>query len=153
MEELDIPSALKLLKPYDLSPIERVLAGHTGTVQVLLSLWFNEEVVVKVQEQIDNPGGIERKVHLALGISNLVVATATSVIPRSVNMPKVMGDVQEQILGLGQIAVKHQIPTSRRIIELSATDDELRRKYIMEGQGLRYVITENFHRRFYVEFP
>ena len=146
---MDIPSALKLLEPYDLCPIERVLAVHTGTVQLLLSAWFNDAVVVQVQEQIDTPGGIERKVHLALSRSELVVATATSVIPRSVNIPKVMGDVEEQILGLGQIAVKHQIPTSRQIIELKATDALLMRKYIMEGQGLRYVITEHFFRALY----
>lgn len=149
MEELDIPSALKLLEPYDLCPIERVLAGHTGTVQVLLSLWFNDAVVVQVQEQIENPGGIERKVHLVLSKRELVVATATSVIPRLSNLPKVMKDVEEQILGLGQIAVKHEIPTSRQIIDLGATDELLSRKYIMEGQGLRYIITENFYRGFY----
>jgi len=39
MEELDIPAVLARLKPYNLSPIERVLAAHTGTVQLLLSLY------------------------------------------------------------------------------------------------------------------
>ena len=53
MEELDIPGALERLKPYDLSPIERVLAGHTGTVQLLLSLLFGEPVDVVLIGQFE----------------------------------------------------------------------------------------------------
>ena len=51
-EELNIAAVLEGLKPYeDLNGIERILAAHTGTVQLLLSLYFNEEVVVVVKSQ------------------------------------------------------------------------------------------------------
>lgn len=152
-EELDIPSLLKQLEPFELSPIERVLAGHTGTVQVLLSLWFNQPVVVDVTSQEVTGAGITREVKLVLQRSGLAVAWAHSIIPRASNLPKIMEDVEEQNLGLGQIAVKHQIPTSRQITELDATDLAIRRKYVMEGQGLRYVITEQFDRTLYRQDP
>ncbi len=61
MEELDIPGALERLKPYSLSSIERVLTGHAGTVQWLLSLLFDEPVDVVLIRQHELDGQIHRE--------------------------------------------------------------------------------------------
>ena len=51
MEELNIPEVLARLEPHNLAPFERVLAAHTGTVQLLLSLYFGSPVDVALVEQ------------------------------------------------------------------------------------------------------
>ena len=149
-EELDIPGVLENLRPYeDLNGIERVLAAHTGTVQLLLSLYFDEEVVVVVQSQEERDGGAFRNVMLRLRESQVVVCHASSFIDFQRCTGGVVVDVRERKLGLGQIAVKHQINTVRTLKALTVVGDSIQRTYSMEGKGLYYEITETFPR---VEF-
>ena len=179
MEELDIPATLAKLETYgkvcQLSPIERVLAGHTGTVVLLLSLYFNKLVEVVVVEQEETPalqdelgprsigpdasayseGVIHRRVELVAG--RQVVARASTVIPSSIlpgqrigsNSVRVLKEVRRREMGIGHIAVKLGIPTQRTIICVEATAEELSRTYVMQGRGLYYTITETFPRKLY----
>jgi len=151
MEELDIAGILTALRQYDLSPIERVLAAHTGTVQLLLSLWWGEEVVVDL---IDNHMGEEdntlrREAVLRLANSGTPVASALSSIDLIRNHPKIVEDISAGRLGIGQIAIKHGINTRRRIEEVSIKDECLYRRYIVEGPGVHYEIQEFFPRALY----
>ncbi len=149
MEELDIPAILARLKPYNLSPIERVLAAHTGTVQLLLSLYFGSPVDVTLVEQSEEMGEIRRRASLVVSCTGQEACFARSVIPLSVNNREVLADVREGKLGIGQIAVKHRIPTERRIREIAVTPMQISRKYVMQGPGLYYMVTEVFPRDLY----
>ena len=149
-EELDIAGVLEKLKPYaDLNPFERILAAHTGTVQLLLSLYFNQEVVVEVQSQEERDGGAYRKVVLRLKESQQEVCWALSHIDFQRCTGGVVVDVRSRELGLGQIALKGQINTERTLMDLRVEVDRIQRTYIMEGPGLYYEITEIFPRALY----
>ena len=149
MEELDIAGVLAKLKPYNLSPFERVLAAHTGTVQLLLSLYFGAPVDVTLVEQSEELGEIRRQVSLVVRCTSQEACFARSTIPLSVNSREVLADVREGKLGIGQIAVKHRIPTERRIREITVTYSQIARKYVMQGPGLYYAVTEVFPRDLY----
>ena len=149
MEELNIPAVLERLKPYGLGPIERVLAAHTGTVQLLLSLYFGSPVDVTLVEQAEEMGEIRRRVSLVVRRTGQEACFARSAIPLSANSKEVLADVREGVLGIGQIAVKHHIPTERRIREVNVSQSQISRKYIMQGPGLYYVVTEVFPRELY----
>ncbi len=145
-EELDIPTFLSRLD-LGLSPIERVLLGHTGTVQLLLSLWFGAPVEVLVHAQKEDESRILRTVQLVT--SDKPVAGAVSVIPLGENRPEILADIRVRQLGIGQIAVKHGIPTERKITKVEVTPKFIRRLYTIEGDGLLFAITETFERELY----
>ncbi len=149
MEELDIPALLRRLERLQLSPMERVLLAHTGTVQLLLSLYFGCVVDVKLRAQVEKEGELRREVSLVVQCTGEEVCFAASVIPLSANDPSVLADVRGAKLGLGQIAVKHRVFIERRIIEIAATASQISRKYVMRGPGLHYLVTEVFPRRLY----
>ena len=149
MEELNIPAVLERLAPYHLGPVERVLAAHTGTVQLLLSLYFGSPVDVTLVEQTEELGEIRRRVSLVVRCTGQEACFARSVIPLSANKAKVLADVREGQLGIGQIAVKHRVPTERRIREIEVTPTQISRKYVMQGPGLYYLVTEVFPRELY----
>lgn len=154
MEELDIAGILETLAAHDLSPIERVLAAHTGTVQLLLSLWWDEEVVVEVDgPQVREGDRLRRAVMLKLIASGLVVARAISYIDVTRNKPEVMAEVEAGKRGIGQIAIAQRIPTIRRIREVRIEDGDLKRVYVIEGDGIHYEIEESFPRALYAGWP
>ena len=148
-EELDIAAVLAELEPHNLSPIERVLAAHTGPVQLLLSLHFGTPVDVKLVEQREEHGELRRQAVLVLRRTGQEACFARSVIPIGANGPEVLADVRAGTLGLGQIAVRHRIPTERRVLEIAVTPAQVRRSYVMRGPGLHYRITEIFPRDLY----
>lgn len=151
-EELNIPEVLERLKPYELAPIERVLAAHTGTVQLLLSLWFNEPVDVQLLDQVQVHEEIRRSVALVLRDTRVEAATAKTIIPIRSNPLPILEAVWAGKLGLGQIAVARRIQTTRKLTKLEVNDDLLTRTYVMEGTSsrpLHFVIEETFPRRLY----
>ncbi len=154
MEELDIPGALERLKPYSLSSIERVLTGHAGTVQWLLSLLFDEPVDVVLIRQHELDGQIHREVSLKLRYREIEMCRAVSVIDLDLNAPLVLHHIREGRLGLGQIAVMYNVPIKRTINTIEVNQELITRQYTMEGddpghQILHYVITESFPRMLY----
>lgn len=150
MEELDIAGILEALGRLDLSPIERVLAAHTGTVQLLLSLWWNQEVGVEVVgAQSEEEGRLRRAAELRLKDSGLVVARALSFIDLRRNSAEVLEEVRSGHRGIGQIAIALRIPTTRRIRDVSIEGGDLTRRYVIEGEGIYYEIEEGFPRSLY----
>ncbi len=155
-EELDIAAVLDKIRHHNLNPIERILAAHTGTVQLLLSLYFGVPVDVRVIVQEPEGVWIRRDVALTLRISGTIVCSATSFISKETTDDPVMDDVMASVLGLGQIAVKHKVQTTREIISLTVTPKEISRTYtmkgstpLMSGPRLFYQITEVFPRELY----
>lgn len=157
-EELEIPQVLDRLKEYsNLAPIERVLAAHTGTVQLLLSLWWNEPVEIIVESQTEEYGKIHRRVALICHNSGLVAAHAESIITIALNDREVIADVRAQELGLGQIVVKHEIQTVRTLHEVQVAPHELSRFYsiittgpaLARPLGVHFEIRESFPRVHY----
>lgn len=144
MEELDLKSLVAEVSSRNLSPLERILLGHNGTVQSLLSIIFKTPVEVKVLEQREDTEGIVRRVELLAG--EIIAATAQSFIPLEGNGQEVLALVRQQKLGLGQIASFFSISTSRALYDLGANDVEIWRSYIMEGPGLLFKIRETFQR-------
>lgn len=160
MEELDIPGALERLRPYGLGPIERVLAGHTGTVQLLLSLLFNEpvDVVLIGQREIESRHEIQREVSLKLRHRETEVCRAISSIDLERNSQVVLQYIREGRLGLGQIAVTCNVPIKRTINTIDVTEDQISREYTMEGLEpgrlfihLHFEITEMFPREMFLK--
>ena len=158
MEELDIQSTLDRIAGQGLTPIERILAAHTGTVQLLVSLWFAEaaDAVVKYQGEYPEPtpgGEIRREVALTLRHRQMEVVSADTLIPIAGNDLKVLALVRARVLGLGQIAVYLGIPTKREILSLLVKPDYIVRKYRMtdggHGPALHFIIEETFPRRLY----
>ncbi|KKL22432.1 hypothetical protein LCGC14_2435490 [marine sediment metagenome] len=153
-EELEIQGALDRLAQYNLNPIERLLAGHTGTVQLLLSLWFNTEVTVLVERQQEyDVKVIKRQGALMADYLRNGERLAVCGVLSYIDVPKcsesVVHLVRAQELGLGQIAVLLGIPTVRSLTDLEVDDRRIQRTYIMEGPGLHYTITEAFPRELF----
>ena len=149
MEELNIPAVLERLAPYKLGSVERVLVAHTGTVQLLLSLYLGSPVDVTLVKQTEEMGEIRRRVSLVVRCTGQEACLARSVIPLSANKAEVLADIRDGQLGIGQIAVKHHISTERRIEDIDVTPTQISRKYVMQGPGLYYVVTEVFPRELY----
>ena len=145
-EELDIAALLDRLKTNNLRPIERVVLGHTGTVQLLLSLLLDDPVDIKVLHQSTQDGVLIRETSLVRRSDGEEVAHALSKISMELNAQEVIADALAGQLGIGQIAIKHMIPTERRIVDLEVKRDTLSRTYTMTGPGLSYNITETFPR-------
>jgi len=145
-EKLDIDGLLAQLSGWRLSRIERVVAGHTGTVQWLLSLWFDESVEVRSLGQQEFEGWIERQVELVLARRRVVVCEASSRIRVAEADPAVLARVRDRRLGIGQIAVELGIPTRRSIRSIGVTPEHIERDYVMRGPGLHYEVRERFSR-------
>lgn len=167
--ELDIPGALERLEPYGLNPIERVLVGHTGTVQLFLSLLFGEPVDVVLVNQEELEGVIQRVVRLRLRDREVEACRAFSLIDTQRNAPAVLQDIRDGKLGLGQIAVKFRVPIQRTVTDIRANYWTIVREYTMETDetftgsralpprstpppALHYVIYEGFHRELFKGF-
>jgi len=149
MEELDISSVLERLNGHNLNRIERVLVAHTGTVQLMLSLWFGEPVDVIVKSQVEQGTTLIREVALTLRKTRLKVCHAKSQIPLDLNSQVVVEEVKRRQIGLGQIATSLNILSQRVLISLEVTPTTLSRTYVMVGPGLRQVIEERFPRKLY----
>ena len=138
---------LGLLRKYDLSPMERVVLGHTGTVQHFLGILFNEPVAVEMISQREAGRRFHRKSHLFLKSNGVVVCYAHSMIVYKEDVRQgAIEDVRAGILGIGHIASRHGIPMSRMIEDFSVGQHFVSRLYSMESQDLSYLINETYPR-------
>ena len=126
-----------------------MLAAHTGTVQLVLSLYFNDPVEVTLLEQSEAPGRIERRVALTRRLGGARVALAESVIPIDQNQDQVLEAVRKGELGLGQILAKYGLPVRRELTGLEVDRKSLQRRYTIQGPGVHYQIQEEFPSEFY----
>lgn len=144
MEELDFQALLDRFNAQGFEPWERVILGHFGTVQTLLSLIFNAPVVVKLIDQTEDDGVIIRQTHLVAG--QYAVCYATSHIGRSQNRADIIGEVLAGKLGLGQIVAGLGMVNRRDLTNVGRNDYQFWRRYFLLGPGLRLEITEVFPR-------
>jgi chorismate-pyruvate lyase len=101
--------------------------AHIGTVQLLLSLYLGSAVDVILVEQTEEMREIRRRVSLVVRCTGQEACFAQSVIPLSANKAEVLADIRDGQLGIGQIAVKHHIPTERRIRDIDVTPIQISR--------------------------
>lgn len=145
MEELNIDALLEQFRDQGFERGEKVILGHFGTVQSLLSLIFDTPVRVQLVDQRSQDEEIVRKVTLMAG--EVAVCHALSRIPEAKNRRDVIYEIYGGSLGLGQIVVKYMIP-SRRSIEVVGRDAAgFWRDYIIAGPSLWIRIHEFFPRK------
>lgn len=144
VEELHIDRLLKEFNGSGFETGERVILGHFGTVQTLLSLILNEPVQVVVIDQLKSKGIFSRQVHIR--VKESVICEAVSKIPVLGNRPEVIEDVTNGQLGLGQIIAKHDIKHTRKIKEIGRDNLNFWRTYNITGPVVKMEIREFFYR-------
>ncbi len=142
MEELDFKGLLDQRKDFPRG--EKGILGHIGTVQTLLSLIFNEPILIRMVGQGAKDGNIIRMVDLMAG--DVMVASATSEIPQALNRKDVLQQVKDGKLGLGQIVVTNCIPNKRILIDVARDKSSFWRTYVISGPSLCFKIKEMFLR-------
>lgn len=159
MEEIDLKGLVSRFKRGGFQPGERVILGHFGTVQTLLSLIFLEPVRVQLEDQkIEEgvypycPGVIEfggscLKRSISLMAGEEVVGTATSYIPEEDNEESLISQLLHSGLGLGQIVFESGIPNKRILHEVHRNAESFGRCYTICGPRMRIVINESFPRK------
>lgn len=149
MEELDFQGLLNVFKENHFERGERVILGHFGTVQLLLSLIFDTPVLVHMIGQHKEERVIVRQIILMSGDKE--VCFATSRIQLAENSPSVVMAVEEGKLGLGQIVVTQQIPSRRILKKVERDEATFSRLYEIVGPGLYFEIHEQFPRQPFVD--
>ncbi len=143
MEELDFNNLLQGFSGFDRG--ERIILGHFGTVQTLLSLVFNRPVSVRLVDQCEEDGFIIR--HTLLTTEEDLLCWAASRIPKSANRQDVIVDIREGRLGLGRIVARHQLVTQRSLKRLGRDEWAFWREYTIEGPDVCVQINETFRRK------
>ncbi len=133
MEELDFQGLLDRFNKDGFQRGERVILGHFGTVQTLLSLILDEPVTVRLRDQHETPSAISRCVDLMA--SDMAVCHAASVIPKALNHPDVYTNVLSGKLGLGQIVIKLGIANTRSLLTVGRDAVTFSRRYLISGGG------------------
>lgn len=144
MEELDFKSLLDKFKDDGFQLGEQVILSNFGTNQTMLSIIFQEPNRLKMVDQRERDGLITRSVELYCG--DLLVCFANTRIPKKRNRDDVIYDIVAGTLGLGQIVVKHNLPSRRDLIEVGRSPAEFWRTYAIEGPEVYLLIHESFPR-------
>ncbi len=159
MEEIDLKALVQRFDQGGFERGERIILGHFGTVQTLLSLIFNEPVRVDLRKQEKRDGcsipisqgstlnraHIMRFVRLMVG--ERVVGSAISHIPLEDNRQDVLTELWCSNLGLGQIILKSGIPNKRILNDVARDDDAFSRTYTISGPQMNIIIRECFPRQ------
>ena len=101
-----------------LSLFEKILLVETGTVEQLLTVLTNSEVVVKILKQKESREFIKREVRIINKKTgeNLVYATS-NIVPY--NLPDdIIRQVKQKHLGIGSIIANSQLETFRKILKI-----------------------------------
>ncbi len=149
MEELHVEQLLKEFNGAGFEIGERVILGHFGTVQTLLSLIWNTPIRVDLIHQKKDSDRVMRRVHLMAGDRN--VCTAVSAIPTQGNRDAVIADILTGQLGLGQIIAEHTLQTHRELLFIGRDSSGFWRTYHIVGPDLVMEINEYFPRAPYEE--
>jgi chorismate-pyruvate lyase len=149
MEELDFGQLLEVFKKDKFTRGEQVILANFGTNQTMLSIIFQEPNRLKLAHHREKDGEIARRVELYCG--EYFVCLATSTIPEADNLPEVVQDVCSGTLGLGQIIVKHNLPSRRNLLEVGRNSHAFWRTYAIEGTSVYMKINEYFLREPFVK--
>ena len=148
-ELIEITRALELVK--DFPPLQRIFLLCAGTLQGTLSAYFGVEVTVSVQGQWARTNEelgkeeIVRQVVLEAGGKNVCHAKSSLFIDRDDVREKVM----RQQIGIGQILEVLDVRARFTLDEVGQNKSCFSRTYKLEGEGVTYVIAENFPKYWY----
>ena len=136
--------------PASLSPVERMLLCHDGTVQTALSILFRVPVKIEVLSQYSLPEDqvIVRWVRQVAEYSpgdQTTVCLAESVIPIKKNPPGFITGITEKFFGIGQLIKSLNLTTHREIQGVYGDSDTIARNYLITGDCF-LLITETFSR-------
>ena len=112
ISELETTSNIKL----DIS--EKILLAETGTLEQVLTMLTNSEIVIEILKQKEYPGLIKREVRIINKKTgeNLVYATS-NIIPY--NLPdKIIRQIKQKHLSIGSIITNSQLETFRKILKI-----------------------------------
>ena len=136
--------------PDGLSPIERVILAHDGTVHTLLSLLTGKPIYINVESQTEDEGMITREVTFT--IDGKVIMRADSIMLVRDNPPEFIKAIRREHSGIGQIINYMDLKTTRNIEAFNSQPctscfmpDTIYRRYSITGDcTLR--ISEHFYR-------
>ena len=135
----------------NLTPIQRMVVSHDGTLQDLLSSYFGHPVNVDVHGQVESHGNIIRNSGLYVDepLAKTDVCLATSVIPTSSTLlqnVEFVDQIRQCEHGIGFILNELGIKTRREILDIRTNEDMFRRVYrIFDNESeIDVIITEVF---------
>jgi len=123
-----------------LTPLERVIASYSGTVQTLLSLIAGTPVTVRVISQKEDPNThiIHRwsKLIADYGLGKgqeVTMCLAYSLIPKELNTVGFVNGILEKQKGIGQLIHSIPLDTKRTIQGVYSDENIFARTYVIEG--------------------
>lgn len=138
----------------NLTPIQRMVVTHDGTLQELLSAYFGKEIGVSVHHQSDDYGVIIRNsvLHTCDDAGDSTdVCLATSVIRTVTSTSSTRGmeflsQIRQCKYGIGFILNKLGIKTRREIMDIHANEEIFRRVYRIydDESEINVIIIETF---------
>lgn len=139
-EELEKKSGIKLEIP------QKILLAETGTLEQIISILAQEQIVVKIIEQKEQRGMISRR-SLITTTSGRVLVRAESKISVRNNTRRVLRLVRAKKLGIGSIIQTLKLEVFRKILEIGydpSSRNLFRRYQIYVSGRLCFEIKEEF---------
>jgi chorismate-pyruvate lyase len=115
---LEIISELENKLNIKLHLFEKVLLAETGTVEQILSILANSEIMVKILKQKETYELIEREVNIInKKTGEKLVYARSNIIPS--NLPKkIIRQIRRKDVGIGSIITTSELETFRKILRI-----------------------------------
>jgi chorismate-pyruvate lyase len=115
---LEIISELENKLNIKLHLFEKVLLAETGTVEQILSILANSEIMVKILKQKETDELIEREVNIInKKTGKKLVYARSNIIPS--NLPKeIIRQIRRKDVGIGSIITTSELETFRKILRI-----------------------------------
>ena len=115
---LEIISELENKLNIKLHLFEKVLLAETGTVEQILSILANSEIMVKILNQKETYDLIEREVNIInKKTGEKLVYARSNIIPS--NLPKeIIRQIRRKDVGIGSIITTSELETFRKILRI-----------------------------------
>src|SRR5919206_3906875 len=113
---IEIISDLEYKSNRKLHLFEKILLAETGTVEQVLSILTNSEIVVKILKQKETYELIEREVNIInKKTGKKLVYARSNIIPS--NLPKeIIRQIRRKDMGIGSITTTSELETFRKIL-------------------------------------
>lgn len=120
---------LEISRGSPLSIIEKILLTDKGSMEQILSVILNSELIVKVTNQKGYGNKIEREVILTKNHSDLILLYAQSIIYKD-NVPQMfIKKIEERKEGIGKIILQLKLETFKQITKIGFEDNNIFRIY------------------------
>jgi chorismate-pyruvate lyase len=144
---LEIISELENKLNIKLHLFEKVFLAETGTVEQILSILANSEIMVKILKQKETYELIEREVNIInKKTGKKLVYARSNIIPS--NLPKeIIRQIRRKDVGIGSIITTSELETFRKILRIgynSKTKSVFRIYQIIYKGKVGFVIKEVF---------